>query len=133
MSDQVETILKRRCKDRIGGYAFVCPTSEGNLDDLRKQLVFVRDESEQTFTPQGLRRTFVSVAESLSISTYALKTLVNHSVGTDVTAGYVIMDLDRLRGSAKRLLHLGCKGRGATQLSKKSKMAKIVVAKEDGI
>jgi integrase len=111
MSDQLELILKRRCKDRIGGYAFVGPTSEGNLDDPRKQLDFVREESGLTFTPHDLRRTFVSVAESLDISAYALKTLVNHSTGSDVTAGYVIMDVERLREPMQRitdhLLHRG--------------------------
>jgi len=103
MSDQLETILKRRCKDRIGGYAFIGPTSIENLDDPRRQLEFIREESGLKFTPHDLRRTFVSIAESLDISAYALKTLVNHSKGSDVTAGYVVMDLERLRSPMQRI------------------------------
>jgi integrase len=103
MSDQIELILKRRCKDRNGGYAFVGPASEGNLDDPRKQLEFIREVSDLIFTQHDLRRTFVSVAESLDISAYALKTLVNHSTGSDVTAGYIIMDVERLREPMQRI------------------------------
>ena len=44
-----------------------------------------------------LRRTFITVAESCDIPVYALKGLVNHSMGTDVTAGYVVAGPDRLR------------------------------------
>ena len=37
------------------------------------------------------------MAESCDIPVYALKGLVNHSMGTDVTAGYVVAGPDRLR------------------------------------
>ncbi|MDG1286327.1 MAG: hypothetical protein P8P30_02045 [Rickettsiales bacterium] len=44
-----------------------------------------------------LRRTFITTAESLDISAYALKRLVNHKNSNDVTSGYIIMDTERLR------------------------------------
>ena len=37
------------------------------------------------------------MAESCDIPLYALKGLVNHSMGNDVTAGYVIAGPERLR------------------------------------
>jgi len=42
-------------------------------------------------------RTFITIAESLEISAYALKKLLNHRMGNDVTYGYLIMDVERLR------------------------------------
>jgi integrase len=50
-----------------------------------------------------LRRTFITVAESCDISPIALKALVNHSVGGDITGGYVVMSIERLRQAAERV------------------------------
>ena len=45
-----------------------------------------------------LRRTFATIAEGLDISTLTLKRLLNHRSGeNDVTTGYVILDVERLR------------------------------------
>jgi hypothetical protein len=53
--------------------------------------------SSTYYSPHSLRRTFVTVAESLNLSAYTLKALVNHSFGSDVTAGYIGRDIERLR------------------------------------
>lgn len=62
------------------------------------------------FTQHDLRRTFITVAESLDISYAALKRLLNHSDGSDVTGGYLQITTDRLRDPmeriSKRLLEL---------------------------
>lgn len=49
------------------------------------------------FTVHDLRRTFITIAESLDIPAYALKRLLNHKMSGDVTAGYIILDVERLR------------------------------------
>lgn len=51
------------------------------------------------FTVHGLRNTFITVAESLDFSRYAIKMLVNHSLPDkqDVTAGYISAEVERLR------------------------------------
>jgi integrase len=69
----------------------------GLLNDQRKQMQHVMEESGVKFTIHDLRRTFITVAESLDISAYALKRLLNHKMGNDVTAGYIIIDAERLR------------------------------------
>jgi hypothetical protein len=38
-----------------------------------------------------------AIAESLDISAYAVKRLVNHKMNHDVTAGYIVSDVERLR------------------------------------
>jgi integrase len=50
-----------------------------------------------------LRRTYITTAEATDLSPLALKMLVGHSVGSDVTAGYVIMNVERLREPAQRV------------------------------
>ena len=62
------------------------------------------------FCLHDLRRLFITTAESLDISNYTIKLLVNHSLGGDVTAGYTIPDPERLRKAMQkiedRILHL---------------------------
>ena len=53
-------------------------------------------------TPHDLRRTFASIAESLDISGYSLKRLLNHRT-SDVTDGYVILSMERLRGLMEKI------------------------------
>jgi integrase len=50
-----------------------------------------------SFSTHDLRRTFITIAESLDISAYSLKRLLNHKMTNDVTAGYIITDVERLR------------------------------------
>lgn len=49
------------------------------------------------FTLHDLRRPFITIAESLDIPSYALKRLVNHKMANDVTAGYIVAGVERLR------------------------------------
>lgn len=64
----------------------------------------VSEMSGVRFTVHDLRRTFITVAESLDISKTAIQALVNHSgAGVDVTDGYVIMDESRLREPMERI------------------------------
>ena len=43
------------------------------------------------------------MAESSDISPLALKALVNHSLGDDVTSGYIQMTVDRLREPVQKV------------------------------
>jgi len=49
------------------------------------------------FRIHDLRRTFATIGEALAIPPYTLKRLLNHSVAGDVTAGYIISEIERLR------------------------------------
>ena len=55
------------------------------------------------FMLHDLRRSFITVAESLDLSHYAIKRLVNHKISGDVTAGYVVPDVNRLREPMQRI------------------------------
>ena len=76
---------------------------KGYLNEPRKQMQKVIEESNVAFTLHDLRRTFITVADSLDISAYALKRLANHKMANDVTAGYIISDVERLREPLQRI------------------------------
>ncbi len=60
-------------------------------------MLHVIQNSGVRFMIHDLRRTFITIAESLDISAYALKRLLNHKMNNDVTAGHIIIDAERLR------------------------------------
>jgi integrase len=95
-------ILKRRDKANkklAPDSPFVFPAAAGE-----GHIVETRIEGDIQYTNHDLRRTFITVAESLDISPYAIKLLVNHSMPkSDVTGGYIIPELERLRDSMQRI------------------------------
>jgi len=78
-------------------YIFQGTTLNKPLNEPKKQLDKVRKISGVYFNLHDLRRTFITIAESLDINTYALKQLLNHKDQRDVTGGYIITDMERLR------------------------------------
>lgn len=84
-------------------FVFPGTGAKGYMDDPQKLMKKVIEISEVQFTPHDLRRTFITIAESLDISTYALKRLLNHKMANDVTAGYIIGDAERLREPMQRI------------------------------
>jgi integrase len=72
------------------------------IADLRAALKQVSKFGGKVVTPHDLRRTFVTVAESLDISTLAVKRLVNHAI-SDVTAGYAQLSSERLGRAAREI------------------------------
>lgn len=99
MSDYVAGIFERRSKAGKGRSEYVFPGTgkSGHLEEPKKAIAKVVTDSGVPFTLHDLRRTFITVAESLDISAYAVKRLVNHKMANDVTAGYIVTDVERLR------------------------------------
>jgi integrase len=71
-----------------------------NADNYKRDII---KTSGVKFCLHDLRRTFITIAESLDIPHYALKALLNHSMGNDVTGGYIIMSSERLREPMQRI------------------------------
>ena len=63
----------------------------------------VAELSGVSFTVPDLRRTFATTAESIDLPAYALKRLLNHKMTHDVTAGYIMRDVERLRKPMQRI------------------------------
>lgn len=105
LSNYLFELLNRRY-ELCGDIKYVFPGlgKTGHIVSPGTTIKRVREESGIQFTIHDLRRTFITIAESLDISTIALKRLINHRIDTnDVTAGYVIHDVERLRQPMQRI------------------------------
>lgn len=103
LSDYLAALLAERQAAAAGPWVFPGIHPDAALVEPRKQLAKVTARSGVTFTLHDLRRTFITVAESLDIPPYAIKRLVNHKIAGDVTAGYIVMDVERLRAPMQRI------------------------------
>jgi integrase len=97
LSDFLYNLLAHRRETNGSKYVFPSASKEGHIVEPRKQTAKVKADSGVIFTIHDLRRTFITLAESLDISVYAVKRLINHKMTNDVTAGYIISDVERLR------------------------------------
>ena len=114
LTERMIEILKRR-KAAGGSKPFL-------LDDPRDAQKNVMAWSGVEWTPHALRRTFVTIAESLDVSMWTIKALVNHRSGQkdDVTGGYIQLNIERLREPQQkvtdRILHYAKHGNKTAQI-----------------
>lgn len=94
-----DLLTRRRAQAAPGDrYVFASDTNRtGHIRDIQRQINQVSTRSGVTFTLHDLRRTFLTTAEGLDISAYAVKRLANHKTSGDVTGGYIVTDVERLR------------------------------------
>lgn len=102
LSDFLFELLTRRRKRSVSDYVFSHSNGK-RLTDPKSAQHAVIDYSGVRFTIHDLRRTFATIAESLDIPAYALKRLLNHSSAADVTAGYIVADVERLRKPMQKI------------------------------
>jgi len=109
LSDYLEEILSRRleaneARESRSEYVFPGKSSKaGHIIEIKGSVKKVIDKSKVPFMVHGLRRTFLTVGESLDIPHYTLKRLANHRVSGDVTGGYIQLTVDRLREPMQRI------------------------------
>ncbi len=103
-------LVERRKQTGNSPWVFPGPGKDGHLVETKKFLLRVSAGSGVSFTLHDLRRTFITIAESLDVPYYALKRLLNHRAHGDVTGGYIVVNAERLRGPveqvAQRILEL---------------------------
>lgn len=97
LSDFLYELLLKHSQTSHNEFVFPGTGKSGHIIEPRKQMAKVTENSGVDFMVHDLRRTFITAAESLDISAYALKRLLNHKMSNDVTAGYIINDVERLR------------------------------------
>lgn len=103
LSNYLVKMLKRRSKASESQWVFTGKTNGDYLTEPRTAIKRVIEFSGIPFTLHDLRRTFITVAESLDVSAYALKRLANHKMTNDITAGYIISDIERLRAPMQKI------------------------------
>lgn len=102
MSRQLADLL--RARQEIAGPDAVFSDALGNVPaDLRGAYHRIEVATGLKVTAHDLRRTFISVATNLDISSFKVKRLCNHLSGGDVTAGYVQLTTEDLRDAMQKV------------------------------
>lgn len=106
LSDYLKKLLMQRKAEEWPGNPYVFP-SHGKAKCLQEPKVAIESVTSATgiiFTCHDLRRTFATIAESLDLSGYTVKALLNHKQQTgDVTGGYIVLNVDRLREPMQKI------------------------------
>ncbi|MEM7747199.1 MAG: tyrosine-type recombinase/integrase [Pseudomonadota bacterium] len=104
LSEFLSDLLSERwARSNDSSWVFPGPGKSGHLVETKKFLIRVSAGSGVTFTLHDLRRTFITIAESLDVPYYALKRLLNHRASGDVTGGYIVVNAERLRGPVEQV------------------------------
>jgi integrase len=115
LSDYLADMLTTRKANSTSAFAFPGDGVRGYLVEPKRQLAKIIEKTDMPFAMHDLRRTFVTIAESLDISSFAVKALVNHKQGDDVTSGYIQMNVERLRQPMQTITNFMLKSAGLKQ------------------
>lgn len=75
-----------------------------HIRDVRGTIKAIFADTELSkITPHDMRRTFLTYADELGISNVVQKRLVGHAIPTDVTDGYKVLTMDRLRNEVAKV------------------------------
>ena len=123
LSDRLIEILESRQRyrqERVPSdslaYEFVFP-GEGSSGHFVRPDLGIKEVVKHAgieFSPHDLRRTFATTAEALDLPMSSIKRLLNHMTGAaDVTGGYILIDVERLRVPMQKITDsiLGAAGR----------------------
>lgn len=98
LTDYLYGLLQFRKAHSDSVWVFPSPrNNKKHITEPRGSVAMVSKALGSPFTLHDLRRTFITIAESLDIPAYALKQLLNHRNPNDVTADYIISDVERVR------------------------------------
>jgi integrase len=103
LTDYVHDLLVAR--RALGDAKFVFPSvgASGHISEPKFPLNQVALATGIQISAHDLRRTFAVCAESSGVSPWVLKKLLNHSLGSDVTAGYLPLTVEQLREPAQKV------------------------------
>ncbi|MDD5033289.1 MAG: tyrosine-type recombinase/integrase [Methylococcaceae bacterium] len=111
LSDFLLELFTRRKAVTVSEFVFADHLGR-RVSNFRCAQAAIEKASGVSFCIHDLRRTFATVAESLDIPAYALKRLLNHANGADVTAGYIVANVERLRDPMQKITDYVLKSAG---------------------
>jgi integrase len=103
MSDVLRDIFVARRAIGRDRYVFPANSRSGHIEEPRSFLAAISAATDITVSCHDLRRVYATAAESTDISPLALRQLLNHSLGDDVTVGYIQMQPARLAEAAQKV------------------------------
>lgn len=98
--------LKKRAPYYCSGpesYVFPSYGATGHILTAFSSLKAVRDKTGVYATHHDLRRSFISYCEELDITIFTRKRLANHAIPLDVTEGYTMHNIEKLRGAVEKI------------------------------
>jgi len=102
MSSYVRDLLvARRGLGDDGVWVFGADSKSGHIEEPASVFEAIERLCGIRVSAHDLRRTFVTIAESCDLSWLAMKILVDHATGADVTAGYAQLSQARVRSAAE--------------------------------
>jgi len=124
-SSYIETLLTARYKTRLcSTYVFPSDSKAGYLVEPKGAIKTVIRHSNIQFSLHDLRRSFITIADSLDISAYAMKSLLNHKNPNDVTERYIITEVQRLREPMQRICDVIIEGFGSDEYKQRTQYGK---------
>ena len=85
-------------------YVFPGEGKTGHIVEPKSAIDAIIEATGIIFSCHDLRRTFATIAESLDLSRYTIKDLLNHKrQEDDVTGGYIILEVERLREPMQKI------------------------------
>ena len=97
LSDYLAAMLAMRKAKSNSIFVFPGTGIRGYLVEPKRQLAKIVEKTDTPFSMHDLRRTFITIAESLDLPAFSVKALINHKSGDDVTSGYIQLNVERLR------------------------------------
>jgi integrase len=102
-------VLKSRIKASIAiGSKYVFPSrlKDKHITEPQSGIDAIKEASGVEFCSHDMRRLFTTTADDLGLSPFQIKRLVNHSIPKnerDVTGGYIISDLEKLKKPMQKI------------------------------
>lgn len=104
ITPQIRRLLEAQLAERTGDFVFWQPGPRGSVADPRKSWDRLCSTARVQITAHDLRRAFASLADRLDLSAFALTRLLNHrGAESNVTQGYIVSDVERLREPMSRI------------------------------
>ena len=100
-----ELLSRRKLAAAIFNSDYVFPGRGGchHIVDPTHVVSQISEQIGHRFVIHDLRRVYLTTAEKLDVPHYALKKLANHVSSNDVTGGYIVVEVERLREYVSRI------------------------------
>jgi integrase len=102
MSSYLRNLLAIRKHGARSRWVFPGKLKDTHISAGYVPVALVIERSGVQFCPHDLRRTFITIGDELNLKSQVVKALVNHK-SDDVTEGYTIRSIERLRRSTEKI------------------------------
>ena len=104
MSQYLFGIIKTRLSSHHSDYVFAGKNQDKPFDAFKRPIQYLKETIEFDFTIHDLRRTFATYANSIDVSHYTVKSLINHKMSeSDVTEGYIIVEMEKKKAATEKI------------------------------